>query len=75
MHLEGKSYALAYIAEGVTLFRVAQNLAGLRMGAAQAAGRAIVGRLSPSARTAEFFGLWNPIHPTFLLPISPAGHG
>jgi UMF1 family MFS transporter len=50
--------ALAYIAEGVTLFWVAANLAGLCMGAAQAAGRAIVGYLSPPARTAEFFGLW-----------------
>jgi UMF1 family MFS transporter len=49
---------LAYIAEGVTLFWVAANLAGLCMGAAQAAGRAIVGYLSPPARTAEFFGLW-----------------
>jgi len=50
--------ALAYIAEGVTLFWIAANLAGLCMGAAQAAGRAIVGYLSPPARTAEFFGLW-----------------
>jgi MFS transporter, UMF1 family len=50
--------ALAYIAEGVALFWVAANLAGLCMGAAQAAGRAIVGYLSPPARTAEFFGLW-----------------
>jgi UMF1 family MFS transporter len=50
--------ALAYVAETVTLFWVAANLAGLCMGAAQAAGRAIVGYLSPPARTAEFFGLW-----------------
>jgi len=50
--------ALAYIAEGPTLFWIAANLAGLCMGAAQAAGRAIVGYLSPPARTAEFFGLW-----------------
>jgi len=50
--------ALAYIAESVALFWVAANLAGLCMGAAQAAGRAIVGYLSPPARTAEFFGLW-----------------
>jgi len=49
---------LAYIAEGVTLFWIAANLAGLCMGAAQAAGRAIVGYLSPPERTAEFFGLW-----------------
>ena len=50
--------ALAYIAEGATLFWIAANLAGLCMGAAQAAGRAIVGYLSPPERTAEFFGLW-----------------
>ena len=50
--------ALAYIAEGATMFWIAANLAGLCMGAAQAAGRAIVGYLSPPARTAEFFGLW-----------------
>jgi MFS transporter, UMF1 family len=49
---------LAYLAEGAALFWVAANLAGLCMGAAQAAGRAIVGYLSPPARTAEFFGLW-----------------
>ena len=50
--------ALAYAAEGPALFWAAANLAGLCMGAAQAAGRAIVGYLSPPARTAEFFGLW-----------------
>ena len=50
--------ALAYVAESVQTFWIAANLAGLCMGAAQAAGRAIVGYLSPPARTAEFFGLW-----------------
>jgi len=49
---------LAYFAVDAKLFWVAANLAGLCMGAAQAAGRAIVGYLSPPARTAEFFGLW-----------------
>src|SRR4029079_10887361 len=49
---------LAYLAEGVAMFWVAANLAGLCMGSSQAAGRAIVGYLSPPARTAEFFGLW-----------------
>jgi UMF1 family MFS transporter len=39
-------------------FWVAANLAGLCMGASQAAGRAIVGYLAPSARLGEFFGLW-----------------
>jgi UMF1 family MFS transporter len=32
--------------------------AGLCLGASQSAGRAIVGYLSPRARSAEFFGLW-----------------
>jgi UMF1 family MFS transporter len=50
--------ALAYLAQGAALFWVAANLAGLCMGSSQAAGRAIVGYLSPPARTAEFFGLW-----------------
>jgi len=50
--------ALAYLAEGVAMFWVAANLAGLCMGSAQAAGRAIVGYLSPPLRLAEFFGLW-----------------
>jgi UMF1 family MFS transporter len=49
---------LAYVAEGVTTFWVAANLAGLCMGSSQAAGRAIVGYLAPPARLAEFFGLW-----------------
>ena len=50
--------ALAYLAEGVAMFWVAANLAGLCMGSSQAAGRAIVGYLSPPNRLAEFFGLW-----------------
>ena len=39
-------------------FWLAANLAGLCMGSAQAAGRAIVGYLAPPARLGEFFGLW-----------------
>jgi MFS transporter, UMF1 family len=49
---------LAYVAESVAMFWVAANLAGLCMGSSQAAGRAIVGYLSPPLRLAEFFGLW-----------------
>ncbi|OGA20417.1 MAG: MFS transporter [Betaproteobacteria bacterium RIFCSPLOWO2_02_FULL_67_19] len=49
---------LAYTADDAPSFWVAANLAGLCMGSAQAAGRAIVGYLSPPARLAEFFGLW-----------------
>jgi len=50
--------ALAYFADDAPTFWVAANLAGLCMGSSQAAGRAIVGYLSPRAREAEFFGLW-----------------
>jgi UMF1 family MFS transporter len=39
-------------------FWIAANLAGLCMGSSQAAGRAVVGYLAPTARLAEFFGLW-----------------
>jgi UMF1 family MFS transporter len=49
---------VAYYADDKPTFWVAANLAGLCMGAAQAAGRALVGYLSPPARLAEFFGLW-----------------
>ena len=50
--------ALAFVAESVAMFWLAANLAGLCMGSSQAAGRAIVGYLSPPTRLAEFFGLW-----------------
>ena len=49
---------LAYLAEGATLFWIVANLVGLCLGSTQSAGRALVGYLSPPARTAEFFGLW-----------------
>jgi len=49
---------IAYVADDAPTFWVAANLAGLCMGAAQAAGRAFVGYLTPAAREAEFFGLW-----------------
>jgi UMF1 family MFS transporter len=49
---------LAYFSESTFSFWIAANLAGLCMGSSQAAGRAIVGYLSPPARLAEFFGLW-----------------
>jgi UMF1 family MFS transporter len=50
--------ALAYFAEDAATFWVAANLAGLCMGSSQAAGRAIIGYLSPRGREAQFFGLW-----------------
>ncbi len=49
---------LAWAAEGPALFWVAANLVGVCLGSSQSAGRALVGYLSPPARTAEFFGLW-----------------
>ena len=49
---------LAWAADGPTLFWIAANLVGVCLGASQSAARALVGYLSPPARTAEFFGLW-----------------
>jgi UMF1 family MFS transporter len=49
---------LAASADGHGQFWVAANIAGLCMGASQAAGRAVVGILAPPSRLAEFFGLW-----------------
>jgi UMF1 family MFS transporter len=49
---------LAWMAEGPALFWVVANLVGVCLGSSQSAGRALVGYLSPPARTAEFFGLW-----------------
>jgi UMF1 family MFS transporter len=49
---------LAWLAAGPILFWIVANIVGLCMGSSQAAGRALVGYLSPRARTAEFFGLW-----------------
>ena len=49
---------IVWVADTRPLFWIAANLAGLCLGASQSAGRALVGYLSPSARRAEFFGLW-----------------
>ena len=49
---------IAALSESSGSFWLAANLAGLCMGSAQAAGRAIVGYLAPPDRLAEFFGLW-----------------
>jgi UMF1 family MFS transporter len=49
---------IAGLAQSQSAFWIAANLAGLCMGSSQAAGRAIVGYLSPPGRNAEFFGLW-----------------
>ncbi len=49
---------VAYFSRTPAMFWVAANLAGLCMGSSQSAGRALVAFLSPSGRSAEFFGLW-----------------
>jgi UMF1 family MFS transporter len=48
----------AYFTSTATAFYVVGNFAGLAMGSSMSAGRALVGRLSPLARTGEFFGFW-----------------
>lgn len=37
---------------------IAGNLIGVAMGSTQSAGRALIGRFTPPARSGEFFGLW-----------------
>jgi UMF1 family MFS transporter len=49
----------AWAATNAATFWVSANLAGLAMGSSQSAGRAMVAVLSPKARSAEFYGLWN----------------
>jgi len=49
---------LAWAAQGPVLFWIAANLVGVCLGSSQSAGRALVGYLSPPARSGEFFGLW-----------------
>lgn len=49
---------IAGTAQGTGAFWLAANIAGLCMGASQAAGRAMVGVLAPLDRLGEFFGLW-----------------
>ena len=49
---------IAYFSRTPAMFWVAANLAGLCMGSSQSAGRALVAFLSPTGRSAEFFGLW-----------------
>ena len=49
---------LAWFATTPGLFWVAANVAGVCLGSSQAAGRALVGYMSPHSRRAEFFGFW-----------------
>jgi len=48
----------AYVIETRSGFWIVANLVGLALGSSQSAGRALVGQFSPTARAAEFFGLW-----------------
>jgi UMF1 family MFS transporter len=57
--------ALIAMATGPAMFWVAAVIAGLCMGSSQSAGRALAGLFSPTARRAEFYGLW-----TFALRLS-----
>lgn len=50
--------ALAALSTSKGMFWWAAAVAGLCMGASQSAGRAMAGVMVPSARLAEFFGLW-----------------
>jgi len=54
--------ALAYAADEPADIWIAGNLIGVAMGASQAVGRALIGRLTPAARTAELFGLWGMVN-------------
>ena len=50
--------AITYGAGSEAEVWLAGNLMGLAMGATQSGGRALIGRLTPVARSGEFFGLW-----------------
>ena len=54
--LAREHFGLNWQAQYVFLF--AGCLAGLSLGSAQSAGRALVGLLTPTGKSAEFFGLW-----------------
>ncbi|MBU6454032.1 MAG: MFS transporter [Cyanobacteria bacterium REEB67] len=49
---------LAYLAHSKAEFWLAATTMGISMGASASAARALVGQLSPTKRSAEFFGLW-----------------
>jgi len=44
--------------QSIIVFWIAANLVGIALGSSQSASRALVGLLSPSHRSGEFFGLW-----------------
>jgi UMF1 family MFS transporter len=49
---------ITYFADKAWQIWLAGNVMGLAMGSTQAGGRALIGRLTPVARSGEFFGLW-----------------
>jgi UMF1 family MFS transporter len=49
---------VGYATTSVGLFYVVGAFAGIAMGAAQSAARALVGAFSPASRSGEFFGFW-----------------
>jgi len=50
--------AVALVAEQRAGLWLSGNLIGVAMGSTQSAGRALIGRFTPPARSGEFFGLW-----------------
>ncbi len=50
--------ATAFVADSPGDVWLSGNLIGAAMGATQAGGRALIGRLTPASRSAEIFGLW-----------------
>ena len=50
--------ALILMASDIVHVWIAAHVIGFAMGGSQSVGRALVGRFTPAARTAEFFGLW-----------------
>ncbi|MDP2431676.1 MAG: MFS transporter [Pseudomonadota bacterium] len=52
------AWAAAGLSRDAALFWMAAALAGLCLGGAQSAGRALVGVLAPPSRLAEFYGFW-----------------
>jgi UMF1 family MFS transporter len=52
---------LAFLAHSKDVFWIAATIMGISMGASASAARALVGQLSPTKRSAEFFGLWGQV--------------
>ena len=65
---------VAFFSKTPATFWVAANLAGLCMGSSQSAGRALVAYLSPTGRSAEFFGLWG-VATRFAAILGPLTYG